>query len=446
MNIDQLESIYFVGIGGIGMSALARYFNSQGIRVSGYDKTESPLTKKLVEEGIDIHYEEDISQLPEKIDWVVFTPAVPNTHFELVHLKAQGLPVMKRSEVLGLISKSRPTIAVAGTHGKTSTSSIITWLLHYGDVDCTAFLGGIAMNFDSNYVEGKGDWVVVEADEYDRSFLQLQPDLAIILSMDADHLDIYGDLRELHQSFLDFTACIKPSGQLFAKEGLPIETNIPTQRFGLGKGSHRAQNIRTEQGYVLFDYHSPKGKIADIRFTMPGHHNVENATAAIAIAEDLGLRGETIKEALALFKGIKRRFEIIYRDERVVYIDDYAHHPTELAAAIQAARSLFPKRKITAIFQPHLYSRTRDFVDGFAQSLDAVDELLLLDIYPARELPIEGVHANLILDRMKNPNRQLVEKSQLLAVVQAQSPEVLLTLGAGDIDRFVKPLKELLSK
>ncbi len=449
MKLEDIKKIYFIGIGGIGMSALARYFNNRQVEVFGYDKTETTLTKKLVDEGIKIHFEDDILQIPEGVDLVVFTPAIPNSHSELNYLLENNLPVKKRSEVLGIISRSKKAIGVAGTHGKTSTSSILTWILKVGGVDCTAFLGGIAQNFESNFVEGKSDWVVIEADEYDRSFLQLNPDMSIILSMDADHLDIYGDASTMQKTFFEYADKTKPNGFVFVKDGLrmPFSKNgITYGQFGIDKGSYRAENVRVENGYFVFDFKSWIENINDIKITLAGKHNVENATAAIAVAQQLGIKGDDIKKALATFKGIKRRFERIFDNDEIVYIDDYAHHPSELKVAIEAAKMLFPNNKITGIFQPHLFSRTNDFVDGFAAELDELDEVILMDIYPARELPIEGVTSKIIFDKMKNSNKVMVTKSTLMDELENRKVEVLLTLGAGDIDTFVEEIKNWLSE
>ncbi|HHS95500.1 MAG TPA: UDP-N-acetylmuramate--L-alanine ligase, partial [Phaeodactylibacter sp.] len=361
--IHNPQSIYFIGIGGIGMSALARYFLQRGAAIYGYDKTASVLTKKLEDEGMIIHYTEDIDQVPKDIDLVIYTPAIPETHSELVYLKKQNLPLLKRAEVLGWISRQLKTIAVAGTHGKTTTSAILTHILRTGGIDCTAFLGGIAQNIGSNYIGGTSDWMVVEADEYDRSFLHLQPDMSIILSMDADHLDIYGAHEEMKKTFAAFAQQLKEGGQLFVQADLPLQL-YGQQSFGLEKGDYFAFNERIQNGWSVFDFKSPMGSISDIRFAMPGRHNIVNACAAISVALNLNISKNAIKEALASFKGIKRRFERVFANEQVVYIDDYAHHPTELKAAIDAARQLFPQKKLTAIFQPHLYSRTRDFAVG----------------------------------------------------------------------------------
>ncbi|MEM9919541.1 MAG: UDP-N-acetylmuramate--L-alanine ligase [Bacteroidota bacterium] len=447
MNFDHIQKIYFVGIGGIGMSALARYFNGIGKEVHGYDKTETGLTRKLVEEGMTIHYDENVEAIPSGVDLVVYTPAVPDSHAELQYFRTHDFPLKKRAEVLGIISRNRKCIGVAGTHGKTTTSSLLTYLLRSGGLDCSAFLGGVARNFASNFVEGQSEWVVVEADEYDRSFLHLRPEMAIVLSMDADHLDIYGDVAKIHEGFNQYVSGVAEGGSIIHKVGLPLV--VPDKRqamtFGFEKGDLRAENIRVVNGYFEFDLKSPFGDIDQIKMSLPGHHNIENALAAIGIAQQLKIDSEAIKKALASFKGIKRRFEIVYRDEQVVYIDDYAHHPSELKAAIHAARTLFPKRKITGIFQPHLYSRTQDFADGFAEALDQLDKAFLLDIYPARELPIPGVSSEMILKKMKNPDKQLIQKDAFPDAMKYIQPDVLLTMGAGNIDTLVEPIKTFLS-
>ncbi|MCB0565638.1 MAG: UDP-N-acetylmuramate--L-alanine ligase [Phaeodactylibacter sp.] len=449
MNLKDIKKVYFIGIGGIGMSALARYFNGRGAEVHGYDKTETLLTKKLVEEGMDIHYTEEVSQVPKGVDLVVYTPAVPANHKELLFLQEQGAPIKKRAEVLGIISRGMKAVAVAGTHGKTTTSSILTYLLRCGGIDCTAFLGGIATNFGSNFVEGKSDWVVVEADEFDRSFLHLSPNIAIILSMDADHLDIYGDRESLLETgFRAFAAKVEKGGRLYIQyQWLEQLGDWPfVESFGIGGGTYRSENVRVESGYFTFDYRSPTHQIMGLQLALPGRHNVENATAALSVALQLGVKEEAIREGLRSFRGIRRRFEALYRSGKRAYVDDYAHHPSELAAAIGAARELFPGKRITGIFQPHLYSRTRDFADGFAEALDKLDEVMLLEIYPARELPLEGIDAQLLLDKMKNQDKRLVSKENLLKEVQRSRPEVLLTLGAGDIDTFRESIKEYFEK
>ncbi|MDB4442894.1 UDP-N-acetylmuramate--L-alanine ligase [Saprospiraceae bacterium] len=449
MKLEDIKKIYFIGIGGIGMSALARYFNSRQVEVFGYDKTETKLTKKLVGEGMEIHFEDDVSQIPEEVDLVVFTPAIPNSHDELNYFLENNFLVKKRSEVLGIISRSKKTIGVAGTHGKTSTSSVLTWMLKVGGIDCTAFLGGIAQNFESNFIEGKSDWVVIEADEYDRSFLHLNPDISIILSTDADHLDIYGDVATMQKTFFDYADKTKSNGFVFIKDGLRIpftKNGITYGQFGINTGSYRSENVRVENGFFVFDFKSCIENIDNIEITLAGKHNVENATAAIAVAQQLGIKGDDIKKSLATFKGIKRRFERVFEEGNVVYIDDYAHHPSELKVAIEAAKMLFPNSRITGIFQPHLFSRTNDFVDGFATELDELDEVILMDIYPARELPMKGVTSEIIFDKMKNSEKVMVTKSTLMEELKGRDIEVLLTLGAGDVDTFVLKIKNWLSE
>lgn len=451
MKLDNIHSIYFVGIGGIGMSALARYFHGRGVKVAGYDRTETTLTKTLVSEGIAVRYVAEVETLPQDVDLVVYTPAVPANHAELVWFREQGYPVLKRSAVLGIISEGMRAVAIAGTHGKTTTSTLTTHLLRSGGVDCNAFLGGVARNFSSNFVEGDSEWVVIEADEFDRSFLTLHPDIATIMSLDADHLDIYGDLSTLMETgFLAFAKQLKPGGELLVKAGLEesfSHLDIKVSTFGIATGDAQAQNLRVEDGFFVFDYQSGATLISNLRHPHPGRHNVENALAAITVALRLGVAPAAIADGLLSFRGIARRFEFHIREKELVYIDDYAHHPTELAAAIGAARELYPGKKLTGIFQPHLFSRTRDFVEGFAAAMDMLDEALLLDIYPAREEPIPGVDSQLIYQHMKNKNCQLLTKAEVLATLAKMDTEVLMTLGAGDIDTLVDPIKEqLLSK
>lgn len=447
MNLEDIRIVYFVGIGGIGMSALARYFRSRGVAVYGYDRTETPLTRALVAEGAYVHYHDDPNEIPEGVDLVIYTPAVPADHKELTYFREHNYPIKKRAEVLGIISKGMRTAAIAGTHGKTTTSSITAHLLRSGGEDCTAFLGGIVQNYQSNFLIGHSPWVVAEADEYDRSFLHLHPDIAIILSMDADHLDIYGDPDALLETgFLAFARQVKPGGQLWVQHRLLpyFEGFANVKGFGVDGGHRQAQNIRVEDGYFVFDYVGEGYEIKNLKFTQPGRHNVENATAAITVALSVGISEEAIRQGLASFGGVKRRFEIVYRDDKRVYIDDYAHHPTEINAVVQAARQLFPGRKLTGIFQPHLYSRTRDFAEGFAEALDGFDEILLLDIYPARELPIPGVDSAMVFSRMKNFNKKLITKNNLLVTLQENSVDILMTVGAGDIDTFTSPIAEVL--
>ena len=446
MRISDLQHLYFVGIGGIGMSALARYFHHLGKTVSGYDRTETRLTRALVQEGIPVHYEDRLELLSASIDLVIYTPAIPDTHQQLSHLKAAGYPVYKRAAVLGLIAQHQKAIGVAGTHGKTTTSAILTHLLREGGIDCTAFLGGIAANFESNFVAGDSEWVVMEADEFDRSFLHLHPHIGVITSMDADHLDIYGHAHALEESFEAYASQVQET--LYHATGLPLTKAGPAaQLLGYGTEAEAAiqvSNIRSVPPNMYFDWKGHGQAWKDLQFSMAGIHNVHNAAVALGVAVQLGAKEADLRSALSSFRGIQRRFEWIYRSEELVYIDDYAHHPTELEAAIQAARELYPKRKLTGVFQPHLYSRTQDFATGFAQALDALDEVVLMDIYPARELPIEGVTADLIYHQMKNPNKQRCSKSELLEVLKGLELEVLMTLGAGDIGALVPDVANLL--
>lgn len=442
MNFNQLHKLYFIGIGGIGMSALARYFNGLGKEIHGYDRVQTELTKQLEEEGMQIHYEEDLDAIPEGIDLVVYTPAIPAKHQELSHFRAEGFPVMKRAEVLGLISKNRKTIGVAGTHGKTTTSAILTHVLRTAGVDVTAFLGGIARNLDSNFVAGESEWVVMEADEFDRSFLHLEPEIAIVTSTDADHLDIYGEHSEMQKTFLQYMQQVK--SHLLLNDTVDVQPEglqAKSYRYGIDKTaefySHHIRAFAPNFVFNLVDQREGSTEWDDLSFSLPGHHNVANAMAAIAVAKLLGCSEDKIRQALRTFKGIWRRFEWIYTGPNAVFIDDYAHHPAELQAAIRAARSLFPGRKLTGIFQPHLYSRTRDFAEGFAQSLSVLDELILLDIYPAREEPIEGVSSEMIMEMMNHPNTVVLSKNKLIDELKNREIDVLMTLGAGDIGALV---------
>ncbi|RME94654.1 MAG: UDP-N-acetylmuramate--L-alanine ligase [Bacteroidetes bacterium] len=446
MKLDQIHTIYFIGIGGIGMSALARYFHSCGVRVAGYDRTATELTRTLEAEGMEVRYQADVSTLPKGVDLVVYTPAVPASHAELQWFRSENYPVMKRSEVLGIISADMRTVAIAGTHGKTTTSTLTTHLLRSSGTDCNAFLGGVARNFSSNFVAGSSDWIVVEADEYDRSFLTLHPDIAAIMAMDPDHLDIYGDAQSLlNTGFLAFADQLKEGGTLLVKAGLEkhFAGRQRVETFGIGMGDYRATNLRVADGYFVFDFISSDYQIPALRHPHPGRHNVENALAAITIAMKLGASPEQIRQGLLDFRGIGRRFEFIVREPDLVYIDDYAHHPTELKAAIGAARELYPGRKLTGIFQPHLFSRTQDFAADFGAALDELDEILLLDIYPAREAPIPGISSRTIADHMKNPKLELLTKEEVLPALARRKLEVVLTLGAGDIDTLVEPIKTL---
>lgn len=437
-----------MGIGGIGMSAIARYFAKRGVVVCGYDKTRTNLTIDLEHEGILISYLDDESSLPvcfhENHDdtLVVYTPAIPKNSTILNHFKENGFSLKKRSEVLGIISKGMFCVAVAGTHGKTTTSSMIAHILTDTGFGCTAFLGGITTNYNSNVLFGKNNVVVVEADEYDRSFLTLHPDVAVITSMDADHLDIYGDESHLHESFNLFANQIKADGKLFVKDGLPMHgiTYAANDHAAL-----QASNIRPENGRFVFDFNDGYTTIKDLSLAMPGKHNVENAVAAIGVALSLGIHAKSIKKAVETFKGVKRRFETIVNQPDHIYIDDYAHHPEELKACFDAVRQLHPDKKLTVIFQPHLFTRTRDFADEFAKVLSTADELILLEIYPARELPIEGVNSQMLLDKITIDKKEMCGKDSVVAHLKNKKPELLLTVGAGDIDTLIEPLKNMLN-
>ena len=446
INFNKIKKAYFIGIGGIGMSAIARYFNSRGIEVFGYDKTLTKLTEYLENEGISIHYEDNISLIPKDIDLVVYTPAVPRTHSELTYFIDNDFLVLKRAAVLGLISKAKKVIGIAGTHGKTTTSTITTHLLKEGNVDISAFIGGIALDFDSNFIEGSSDYVVAEADEFDRSFLQLYPSIAAVMSMDADHLDIYGNIEEMHGAFHQYVTQVQSDGFVFYKYNLPlrpkVNDGVKVQTFGVENGDFQSKNLRVEDGFFVFDLQSPIENIDNLKFTLPGKHNIENATVAVAIAQSLGVSSTDIRKGLLNFKGIKRRFEFVIRENDKVLIDDYAHHPTELNAVIDAVRTLYPDKKVTGIFQPHLFSRTKDFAVDFAKVLSQLDEIVLLDIYPARELPITNVTSQIILDKIENSNKIIMSKQDLLKFYPNESSEVVLVLGAGDIDKLVEVLRD----
>lgn len=449
MELNNIQRVYFVGIGGIGMSAIARYFAKRGCVVCGYDKTRTNLTVALEQEGILVSYMDDESVLPvtfhekNKDTLIVYTPAIPKNSEILNYFKDNGFILKKRSEVLGIISKGQFCVAVAGTHGKTTTSSIVAHVLIASGYGCTAFLGGIASNYNSNFIIGDNNVVVVEADEYDRSFLTLHPDISVVTSMDADHLDIYGDAGHLEESFKMFAGQLKPDGTLFVKNGLPLANGVS---YSVGMSSQiKGQNIRVEGSRFVFDYVDADVTIADIQLMLPGKHNVENAVAAIAVALKLGIDPQKIKEAIGSFKGVKRRFEYIVNTSDHIYIDDYAHHPEELRACFDAVRQLYPDKKLTVIFQPHLFTRTRDFADDFAKVLSTADRLLLLEIYPARELPLVGVNSQMLLDKISLKDKELCGKDLVSAYIENNKPELLLTVGAGDIDTLIQPLKAILT-
>ena len=445
MNLNQIHNVYFIGIGGIGMSALARYFKTIGKNVSGYDKTETELTKELQESGIDIHFEDSIRLIPTDYyienTLVIITPAVPITHSEWNYFIERNFQIKKRAEVLGIITKDTFCFAVAGTHGKTTTSSILGHILFQSGVDVTAFVGGIVENYDSNLIGNGKTVTVVEADEFDRSFLHLHPDIACVTSTDADHLDIYGDKASIEASFLEFADKVEDKSKLFIAKGLNLKGILIAVN---EDAKFKAFNVRIENSQYVFDVQTPTEILTDIRFSLPGKHNLMNALMALAMAKTYGVATDDIRSALASFKGIRRRFSFQIKTDDLVFIDDYAHHPTEINAVHQAVRELYPNQKVLAIFQPHLFSRTKDFVDGFAQSLSAFDEVILLDIYPARELPMEGITSQWLMEKMTNPSVKLVSKTDLISSILKSDARVIVTIGAGDIGELVKPIKEAL--
>ena len=444
------SNIYFIGIGGIGMSAIARYYHQKGLKVTGYDKTPSELTLALENEGIEVHYEDNIDFIPKDVEntLVVYTPAVPKDMGELVYVQEKGYRVIKRSRTLGEIAQGQRCLAVAGTHGKTTTSTLLAHIFQDSEEGCSAFLGGISKNHDTNLLVSENNTIVAEADEFDRSFLQLFPEIAVITSMDADHLDIYSDISNMHDAFKAFAGQV--SGTVITKLGLPIcqeDTKADILRYSYddSKADFFAGNITVDEcGYFTFDLHWPGGTIKDCKVGIPGWINVENAVAASAIALTYGLDPEKVKAALASFQGVKRRFDIHLNTPQCSYIDDYAHHPKEIAAAVSSMREIFPGRRLTAIFQPHLYTRTRDFADEFAQALSQVDKLILLDIYPAREEPIPGVTSEIIFSNVTIKEKVLLNKEELMDYLQNEPVDTLITFGAGNIDRYIKPITEML--
>ncbi len=448
IKLENVERVYLLGIGGIGMSGLARYFNQRGVKVNGYDKTTTSLTDALVAEGVDIIFSDDVSLIPASLHHpakgtlIIYTPAVPQTSAIFKHFKSGGFQIRKRSEVLGIISKGMFTIAVAGTHGKTTTSGIIAHLLKHSGYDCSAFLGGIATNYKTNILIGQSNTLVVEADEYDRSFLTLHPDIAIITSMDADHLDIYGDAAQLTETFKLFAGQVKKGGTLIYQAALPLSGGITYA--AMDSADVKAEKVRVADGKFWFDFRDGMDNIQNLCFSLPGIHNIENALAAIKVALMLKISPEKIRAGLAAFEGIKRRFEYQVVTDDCIYIDDYAHHPAELSACIAAVKALYPHKRLTVIFQPHLFTRTRDFADGFAEALSVADKLFLLEIYPAREEPLEGITAGMLSDKISITDKSVCSKEEVLEMVKNSPPELLLTVGAGDIDTLVKPLKLIL--
>ncbi|MBO7469100.1 MAG: UDP-N-acetylmuramate--L-alanine ligase [Bacteroidales bacterium] len=449
--------LYFLGIGGIGMSALARYFKAKGYEVAGYDRTPSPLTHCLENEGISIHYIDDPSLIPENIEFVVLTPAIPANALELKYLRDKNVRIVKRAEVLGMLSREHKALAVAGTHGKTTTTALVTHILMTAGKRMSAFIGGISRNIDSNVVigEDKDEFMVMEADEFDRSFLQLAPFGSIVTSIDADHLDIYGDYEHLVASFNEFVDKTSDDGLVIYHANLPIKTTKKHVTYCLENADVTAENIRIVDGETQFDfvvanycalpsYLSNLRNQSSLSMRLYGNHNVQNALAAIIMCSYLGVSQEDIRKGLATFKGVQRRFDIRVKNAKHIYIDDYAHHPEEIKAALLAARKVFSDKELTVVFQPHLFTRTRDFMDGFAESLSLADRVILLDIYPARELPIEGVTSAALLERITSKNKMLCSKEELLDTIKSIEPELVMTVGAGDIDRFVPQIENML--
>ena len=468
MDLNKIDNVYFIGIGGIGMSALARYFNAMGKKVSGYDKTPTKLTTELIAEGIDIHFEDHIRNIPLHIKelpyntdkiLIVTTPAVPKDHSEYVFFNLNGFNIKKRAEVLGMITQTAYTIAVAGTHGKTTTSSLVAHILKVAGLDPSAFLGGITQNYNTNLLLSSklknselqtpnSELIVVEADEYDRSFLTLHPEIAVITSCDADHLDIYGDKNSVEESFSLFAKQVR--SKLILKKNIVSKIGSSqkpiTYAVNDDSADYFAQHIKIENGYYHYDIVTPISILENVTLGLPGLHNVENSVAAVAVASQLNISKKVIREALTSFKGVRRRFDYHIKNDNLIFIDDYAHHPEELKAAISSAKEMYPGKKITGIFQPHLYSRTRDFADEFARSLDLLDECILLEIYPARELPIDGVSSQMLLNKMRSVNKSICQKSDLIEEIKTRNFEVLMTMGAGDIDTFIEEIKRELNK
>ena len=455
MNIETIKSVYFVGAGGIGMSALVRYFLFKGKVVAGYDRTPTPLTETLIAEGAQIHYEENIDLIPEackdkESTLVVFTPAVPQEHEELVYFRNNGFEIQKRAQVLGTITHSSKGLCVAGTHGKTTTSTMTAHLLHQSHVECTAFLGGISKNYGTNLLlSQKSPYTVIEADEFDRSFHWLSPYMSVITATDPDHLDIYGTEQAYLESFEHYTTLIQPGGALIIRKGISLQPKVQpgvrVYNYSRDEGDFHAENIRIDDGEIYFDYISPLGNITNVQLGVPVFVNIENGIAAMALAQIGGATTEEIKAAMPQFRGVDRRFDFKIKNSHIVFLSDYAHHPEEIRQSVSSIRKLYPNRKITAVFQPHLYTRTRDFYQDFAHSLSLLDEVILLDIYPAREAPIPGVSSQLIYDNLRpGIEKSMCSKEQIMEVLKNKKLDVLITLGAGDIDNYVPQIYELL--
>ena len=457
MNINTIKSVYFIGAGGIGMSALVRYFLSKGKEVAGYDRTQSELTEELIKEGANIHYEENISLIPDsckikKDTLVIFTPAIPQTHKEFTYFKENGFEILKRAQVLGMITTTEKGLCVAGTHGKTTTSTLTAHLLHQSHIGCNAFLGGISKNYKTNLLLSEtSNYVVIEADEFDRSFHWLTPFATVITATDSDHLDIYGTREAYLESFNKYTSLICRGGYLIAKKGIDlspaVQEGVKIYTYGNTDGDFKAENIRIGNGEIVFDFISPFGNINDIKLGVPVYVNIENGIAAMALAQIAGVSNEEIKNAMPTFSGVDRRFDFKIKEDNLVFLSDYAHHPAEIRQSISSIKALYPDKKVTAVFQPHLYTRTRDFYKEFAKSLSLADEIILLDIYPARELPIEGVTSKLIYDNIQEGKvKTLCKKEELLDLLKKKEIEVLITLGAGDIDNMVPQIYNILKK
>lgn len=455
MNVNTLKAVYFIGAGGIGMSALVRYFLSKGKKVAGYDRTPSELTQKLNEEGAAIHYEENTALIPDdfkqpETTLIIYTPAIPANHQELTYFRENGFEIQKRAQVLGMLTRTERGMCVAGTHGKTTTSTMAAHLLHQSHVTCNAFLGGISKNYGTNLLlSDKSDLVVIEADEFDRSFHWLTPYATVITATDSDHLDIYGTHEAYVESFRKYTSLIRPDGYLIIKKGIDLQPDVQpgvtVYTYSNDEGDFHAENIRIANGEITFDFISPLGNIADIRLGVPVYVNIENGVAAMALAQIGGATDEEIRTAMATFQGVDRRFDFKIKNDRIVLLSDYAHHPAEIRQSVTSIRTLYPDKKITAIFQPHLYTRTRDFYKEFADSLSLLDEVILLDIYPAREQPIPGITSQLIYDNLRpGIEKCLCKKEDLLDLLKNKHLEVLITLGAGDIDNYIPQISELL--
>lgn len=455
MNINTIKAVYFIGAGGIGMSALVRYFLSKGKKVGGYDRTPSELTEKLKEEGADIHYEENTDLIPADFreattTLVVYTPAIPAEHKELIYFRNNGFEIQKRAQVLGMLTRTEKGMCVAGTHGKTTTSTMAAHLLHQSHVKCNAFLGGISKNYGTNLLlDEESPYVVIEADEFDRSFHWLTPYATVITAVDSDHLDIYGTREAYLESFRKYTSLIRPDGYLIIKKGLElvpdVQPGVTIYTYSTEEGDFHAENIRIANGEICFDYVSPLGNIQDIQLGVPVYVNIENGVAAMALAQIGGADAEEIRKAMASFNGVDRRFDFKLKTDRMVFLSDYAHHPAEIKQSVSSIRTLYPDKKITVVFQPHLYTRTRDFYKEFADSLSLLDEVILLDIYPARELPIPGVSSQLIYDHLRpGIQKSLCKKEDLMNVLAGKTLEVLITLGAGDIENYVPQIYEML--